>query len=107
MVMPKGIRPSAHAHPYNEVFVPLDATFRFYYGDNNEHSVDVGQYGVISIPAGVIRTFENLDDHDAHVMAIFDLTGDSHTEMTIAEKEFEKFYKDGWVPGVEPKDPTS
>ena len=26
--MSKGVRPSTHAHPYNEIFMPLDAKFR-------------------------------------------------------------------------------
>jgi len=102
MRMPKGMRPSTHAHPYNEVFMPLDARFRFYYGDNEAHSVEVGRYGVISVPAGVMRTFENLDERDAHVLVIFDTPGDPHTDMLISERDFEKFYKDDWVPGVEP-----
>jgi quercetin dioxygenase-like cupin family protein len=102
MRMPRGMRPSTHAHPYNEVFMPLDARFRFFYGENEAHSVEVGRYGVISVPAGVMRTFENLDDHDAHVLAIFDTPGDPHAEMLISPRDFEKFYKDGWVPGVEP-----
>lgn len=106
MRMPKGMRPSTHAHPYNEVFMPLDARFRFYYGDDEAHSVEVGRYGVISVPAGVMRTFENLDDHDAHVLVIFDTPGDPHTDMLISQRDFEKFYKDGWVPGVEPEGPA-
>lgn len=103
MRMPRGSRPSTHAHPYNEVFMPLDARFRFYYGDDERFSVDVGRYGVISVPAGVMRTFENLDDHDAHMLVIFDTPGDPHVDMRIAERDFERFYKDGWLPGVEPK----
>jgi quercetin dioxygenase-like cupin family protein len=106
MRMPKGMRPSTHAHPYNEVFMPLDARFRFYYGDNEAHSVEVGRYGVISVPAGVMRTFENLDEHDAHVLVVFDTPGDPHTEMLITPRDYEKFYRDGWVPGVEPPDPA-
>lgn len=102
MKMPKGMRPSTHAHPYNEVFMPLDANFRFYYGDDEANSVEVDKYGVISVPAGVMRTFVNLDDHDAHVLVIFDTPGDPHTEMLITPRDYERFYDKGWVPGVEP-----
>lgn len=104
MVMPKGVRPSTHAHPYSEVFVPLDARFRFYYGDGEAYSVEVGKYGVISVPAGVMRTFESLDDHPAHVMVLFDTPGDPHTDMLITPRDYEKFYQ-GWVPGMEPPTP--
>lgn len=103
MRMPRGMRPSTHAHPYNEVFMPLDATFRFYYGDDEKHWTDVGPYGVVSVPAGVMRTFEPIDDRDAHVLVIFDTPGDPHEDMTILQRDFDRFYKDGWVPGVEPR----
>lgn len=44
----------------------------------------------------------NLDDHDAHVLVIFDTPGDPHTEMLITPRDYERFYDKGWVPGVEP-----
>lgn len=105
MRMPRGMRPSTHAHPYNEVFMPLDARFRFYWGDGEANSLEVDRYGVISVPAGVMRTFENLDSHDAHVLVIFDTPGDPHTDMVITPRDYERFYG-GWVPGMEPQGPT-
>lgn len=89
--MPKGMRPSTHAHPYNEVFMPIDARFRFYWGDAEEKSVEVGPLGVISIPAGVMRTFENLEDKVARVISIFDTPGDPHTDMLITPRDYERF----------------
>jgi mannose-6-phosphate isomerase-like protein (cupin superfamily) len=107
MRMPKGVRPAVHAHPYNEVFMPLDGRFRFYFGEGAgkslENSTILGPMDVISVPGGVHRTFENVGDAPAHVLVIFDISGDPHTDMIIAPEDFDEFYKDGWVPGQEPK----
>jgi mannose-6-phosphate isomerase-like protein (cupin superfamily) len=99
--MGKGVRPTVHAHPYNEVFIPLDARFRFYWGEHLEESVVLEPFDVLSIPAGVFRTFENLDEHDAHVIAIFDHGGDPHTGIVVPPEVYEKFYRN-WSPGVTP-----
>ena len=107
LTMPPGMKPVVHAHPYNEIFMPIDASFRYYWGDdageNMENSAELSPMDVISVPAGVHRTFENLTDHDAHVVAIFDIAGDPHTDMVVPQEVYERFYADGWVPGVEAK----
>ena len=95
----KGIRPTVHSHPYNEVFMPLDARFRVFWGEHLEESLDLAPFDVISIPAGVFRTFENLDDNTGHMMAIFDHGGDPHTGIVVPPDVFEKFYKN-WNPGM-------
>lgn len=99
--MGKGVRPTVHSHPYNEVFMPIDARFRFYWGEHLEDSVELGPMDVLSVPAGLFRTFENLDEHDGHVVAIFDHGGDPHTGIVVPPDVYEKFYK-GWVPGMAP-----
>ena len=104
MRMPQRLRPSTHAHPYNKVFMPLVARCRYCYGNDEAHSVEVGRWGVISVPVGVMRTFASLDVHDAHVLVVFDTPGDAHTQMLISPRDYESFYKDGWVPGVEATD---
>lgn len=95
----KGIRPTVHSHPYNEVFMPLDARFRILWGEHSEQSLDLEPFDVISVPAGVFRTFENLDDHPGHMMAIFDHGGDPHTGIVVPPDVFEKFYRN-WNPGM-------
>lgn len=107
MKMPKGVKPVVHAHPYNEVFMPLNARFKFFWGndagDNEENSVILEPMDVISVPAGVHRTFENLDDHPGNVLVLFDIADDPHTNMVVPPDVYEEFYADGWVPGQAPK----
>jgi hypothetical protein len=95
----KGIRPTVHSHPYNEVFMPLNANFRLLWGENLEQSLDLAPFDIVSVPAGVFRTFENLDEHDGCMMAIFDHGGDPHTGIVVPPDVFERFYK-GWNPGM-------
>jgi quercetin dioxygenase-like cupin family protein len=95
----KGIRPTVHSHPYNEVFMPLDARFRILWGEDCEQSLELEPFDVISVPAGVFRTFENLDNHPGHMMAIFDHGGDPHTGIVVPPDVFEKFYRN-WNPGM-------
>jgi quercetin dioxygenase-like cupin family protein len=95
----KGIRPTVHSHPYNEVFMPLDARFRLYWGEELAESIDLEPFDIVSVPAGVFRTFENLDDHAGHMLAIFDHGGDPHTGIVVPPDVYEKFYR-SWNPGM-------
>ena len=95
----KGVRPTVHSHPYNEVFMPLNARFRVYWGENLEESLELEPFDVISVPAGVFRTFENLDEGEGFMAAIFDHGGDPHTGIVVPPEVFEKFYKN-WNPGM-------
>lgn len=95
----KGIRPTVHSHPYNEVFMPLDARFRLLWGENLAQSVDLAPFDIASVPAGVFRTFENLDEHTGHMLAIFDHGGDPHTGIVVPPDVFEKYYRN-WNPGM-------
>jgi uncharacterized RmlC-like cupin family protein len=102
LAMTKGVRPSTHSHPYNEIFMPLDAQFRFFWGENLEESVLLAPFDLISVPAGVFRTFENVEDKLAHVMSIFDTAGDPHVGIVVPQDIHDKFYRN-WRPGMEPK----
>jgi hypothetical protein len=102
----KGVRPTVHSHPYNEVFMPLNARFRLHWGEPSgelggalSDSIDLEPFDVVSVPAGVFRTFENLDEHEGHMVAIFDHGGDPHTGIVVPPDVFERFYK-GWNPGM-------
>jgi quercetin dioxygenase-like cupin family protein len=98
-VVARGVRPTVHSHPYNEIFMPLDARFRVLWGENLQDSEDLEPFDMISVPAGVFRTFENLDDRPGHMLAIFDHGGDPHTGIVVPPDVYEKFYKN-WVPGM-------
>lgn len=95
----KGIRPTVHSHPYNEVFMPLNARFRLHWGEGLAESIELEPFDVVSVPAGVFRTFENLDEHDGYMVAIFDHGGDPHTGIVVPPDVYEKFYR-GWNPGM-------
>lgn len=94
-----GVRPTVHSHPYTEVFMPLNARFRLHWGEGLEESLDLAPFDVVSVPAGVFRTFENLEAHEGHMVAIFDHGGDPHTGIVVPPDVYEKFYK-GWNPGM-------
>ena len=95
----KGVRPTVHSHPYNEVFMPLDARFRLHWGEGLTESIDLEPFDVASVPPGVFRTFENLDDHVGHMVAIFDHGGDPHTGIVVPPAVYEQFYRN-WNPGM-------
>ena len=95
----KGIRPTVHSHPYNEVFMPLNTRFRLYWGETLADSIDLEPFDVASVPPGVFRTFENLDEQPGCMLAIFDHGGDPHTGIVVPPDVFEKFYR-GWNPGM-------
>lgn len=94
----RGIRPTVHSHPYTELFMPLDARFEVFWGEDLKESAVLEPFDIISVPPGVFRTFENLDEHPGHMLAIFDHGGDPHTGIVVPPDVFEKFYR-GWVPG--------
>lgn len=95
----RGIRPTVHSHPYNEVFMPLNARFRLLWGEHLEDSIDLEPFDVASVPPGVFRTFENLDEHDGYMVAIFDHGGDPHTGIVVPADVYEKLYRN-WNPGM-------
>ncbi|MBN8509879.1 MAG: hypothetical protein J0L57_14875 [Burkholderiales bacterium] len=95
----RGVRPTVHAHPYNEVFMPLNARFRLFWGDDLAESIDLDPFDLVSVPAGVFRTFENLDAHEGLMVAIFDHGGDPHTGIVVPPDVYERYYR-GWNPGM-------
>lgn len=94
-----GVRPTVHSHPYNEVFMPLDAPFRLLWGEALEHGIELSPFDIVSVPAGVFRTFENIGGEAGSMLAIFDHGGDPHTGIVVPPEAFEKFYRQ-WNPGM-------
>ena len=72
-----------------------------FWGENLEESVLLGPFDVISVPAGVFRTFENTEDKLGHVMSIFDIAGDPHIGIVVPQELYDKYYQ-GWRPGMTP-----
>lgn len=64
-----GQGPYLHAH-YNtyENFMCLSGRFRIRWGDEGEFETFLDPYDMIAVPKGVVRTFENASDSDAHIM---------------------------------------
>ncbi|MGD9943973.1 MAG: hypothetical protein AB7L76_15655 [Burkholderiaceae bacterium] len=94
-----GVRPTVHSHPYNEVFMPLNARFRIFWGEGLAEWLDLEPFDVLSVPPGVFRTFENLDREPGHMMAIFDHGGDPHTGIVVPPDVYEALYR-SWNPGM-------
>ena len=75
---PPGNGPAWHTHDYIEMFMPLSGTFRFYYGSDPEGEEDpegeitIGPWDMISLPAGLWRSFENAGEEDAWCFAVLE-----------------------------------
>ncbi|MGD9944253.1 MAG: cupin domain-containing protein [Burkholderiaceae bacterium] len=59
-----------HSHTTEEVFFPLDGNLTFSWGDEAEHSLELGPWDVITIPKNVMRKFWNHGDKTVHLLAI-------------------------------------
>jgi len=69
-----GEGPSLHTHKTTwEIFTALDGRFLIELGDNGEHSVVLEPFDTAVVPPGIMRRYQNVSDHPAHLMAI--LTG--------------------------------
>lgn len=68
--------PAYHSHDYCEMFMPLNGTWRFYWGNDPdgepEGEVILGQWDIISFPPGVWRGFENISEENAWGFAVLD-----------------------------------
>ena len=58
-----GNGPGLHSHQNTiETFTCIKGLFRIEWGDNGQNSMELGLYDTISVPAGVMRRFENISD---------------------------------------------
>jgi uncharacterized RmlC-like cupin family protein len=68
---PPGNAPALHCHDTAiENFFCINGRFRIIWGDQGEHSLELGPMDFISIPPGVVRTFLNITDETARLLAI-------------------------------------
>jgi len=73
-----------HSHPKPEVFVVLSGKCAFFWGDNGENEVVLGQWDTISFPAGVQEGFRNVGDEEVHLLVV--LTGSEVGKVTFASQ---------------------
>jgi uncharacterized RmlC-like cupin family protein len=71
---PPGDGPGLHNHEITiENFLCLQGRFRVAWGDEGEHSVEIGPLDFISVPPGVCRNFTNIGDETARLLAVIEL----------------------------------
>ena len=59
-----------HSHDTEETFICLTGCWRVAWGDNGEEHVDLGLHDGICCPPGVMRSFSNISDRPALLLAI-------------------------------------
>lgn len=74
--VPVGQGASLHEHQTEEVFFPLNGSMVVSWGDQGQHSVRLNKWDCISVPPGVMRGFENPNDHELVVYSVVGGTDD-------------------------------
>ena len=76
--MPVGQGANLHAHETEEVFCPLNGQMEVIWGEKGEHSLMLNQWDVISCPIGVMRGFNNPNDH---TLVVYSIVGGNDSEV--------------------------
>jgi mannose-6-phosphate isomerase-like protein (cupin superfamily) len=84
-----------HTHTTVEVFMALTGRWQVVYGEDGEREVSLGQWDVVSVPAGVWRGFRNAGDDDAYLLAL--VGGTDAGRLTWAPKVLEEAARAGRV----------
>ena len=80
---PPGTGPGLHAHhKTTETFTCLQGRFEFRWGDQGEHSIELDQFDVLAVPAGVCRAFRNISLEQGPLQVL--ITGGIHDIEDIA-----------------------
>lgn len=78
---PPGNAPALHAHDTAiENFFVINGRFRIIWGDEGQHSLELGPMDFISIPPRVNRTFLNITDDTARLLAIIQPLGEDQED---------------------------
>jgi uncharacterized RmlC-like cupin family protein len=78
---PPGNAPALHAHDTEmENFFVINGRFRIIWGDEGQHSLELGPMDFISIPPRVNRTFLNITDETARLLAIIQPLGEDQQD---------------------------
>lgn len=81
---PPGNGPGLHNHEITiENFLCLQGRFEVRWGDEGEHGLEIGPLDFVSVPPGVSRSFRNISDETARLLAIIEL-GDSGSNDRVA-----------------------
>ena len=68
---PPGNGAALHAHERtHESFMPLTGRFELTWGEHGEHSVVLQPFELLAVPPGLYRSFRNIEDHDAKMLAL-------------------------------------
>lgn len=61
---------ASHAHPTIEVHIPLSGQWEVYWGENDEHTMTLDQWDVISFPPGVLHGFRNKSKSESLLLSV-------------------------------------
>ncbi len=59
-----------HSHDSEEVFIVMTGRWKVTWGTNGENELELDRFDGVSVPSGVMRSFENLGDQENVLMAI-------------------------------------
>lgn len=59
-----------HSHDTEETFICLTGTWEVTWGDEGEERIELDRFDGVLVPAGVMRSFRNVSDDEALLMAI-------------------------------------
>ncbi len=59
-----------HSHDSEEVFIVMTGRWKVAWGTNGENQIELDRFDGVSVPSGVMRSFENLGDEENILMAI-------------------------------------
>lgn len=81
-ICPPGTGPALHAHLATyETFTVLQGRFELTYNDDGSGALTLERFDVISIPPGVVRTFQNVSDDEGILQVL--ITGGIHDRADL------------------------
>lgn len=84
--VPPGSSAALHAHAAPEVFIPMSGKFALHYGDHAEHTLELDQMDTVSVPTGLMRTFQNIGNTNGILMVIYDGPGEVLGKIYVNEE---------------------
>lgn len=92
--------PPAHAHmDTQESFFPLDGSWEFYTGFDNEASITLGPCDLLAMPRTLMRTFRNTSGKPARILAIIQ-GADQMRDRVAYSRRVGDTMRDRFGPGV-------
>ncbi|MEE2683533.1 MAG: cupin domain-containing protein [Pseudomonadota bacterium] len=69
---------SLHSHDTVEVFFAMSGNWEILWGDEEENRIELNAFDIVSVPAGVMRSFRNIGKEYALMMTIVGGTDAGH-----------------------------